>query len=107
MAYGIGEDPTRSVTSYLDSVDYPIWREQLEKAVMQEGADADVINLVKSLPRNRYESKEEVQRDLAEAGRRFAMGTHAAEDEDGANRDRRNIGRDAVEGAEPPHTRHP
>src|SRR5688500_10166132 len=107
MAYGIGEDPGLSVTSFLDGVDYPIWREQLEKSVMDGGASADVINLIKALPRGKYESKEEVQRDLAEAGRRFAMGNFASEDEDGANRDRRNIGRDAVEGAPAGRTRHP
>ncbi len=107
MAYGIGEDPSRSVSAFLESVEYPTWREQLEKAVMDGGGNADVINLFKSLPRSRYESKEEVQRDLSEASRRFAMGKFASRDEDGANRDRRNIGRDAVEGAVAPLTRHP
>jgi Protein of unknown function (DUF2795) len=107
MAYGIGEDPAKSVTSHLDGAEYPIWREQLGKQAMDNGAPVDVINLIKSLPRGRYESKAEVQRDLAEAARRFALGNFSPAEDDGAHRDRRNIGRDAIENAPEPHTRHP
>jgi hypothetical protein len=64
-----------------------------------------VINLFKCLPRGRYEGKEEVMRDFAEAARRFAMG--GSDFHDGILRDRRNIGRDAVEAAPPGRTRHP
>ncbi len=106
MAFGIGEDPRLSVTTHLSEVDYPIWREQLVKAAMDNGAPVDVINVLKSMPKGRYESKEEALRDLAEAARRFAMGNLPADD-DGAQRDRRNIGRDAVEGAPDPLTKHP
>lgn len=106
MAFGFGEDPALSVTTHLDAVDYPTWREQLVKAAMDNGATVDVINLLKCLPRGRYETKQEAQRDLAEAARRLAMG-NLPPDEEGVIRDRRNIGRDAVEEAEPPHTRHP
>jgi hypothetical protein len=44
-------------------------------------------------------------RDLAEAARRFGMG--GLKDDDDAPRDRRNIGRDAVENAPNGLTRHP
>jgi hypothetical protein len=97
MAYGKAEDPGLSPATHLDGVEYPIWRELLVKVAADNGASADVINLFMSLPRAKYESKAEVQRDLAEAARRFAMG-NLARDEDHAIRDRRNIGRDAVEG---------
>ena len=105
MAYGVAEDPALSIPTHLDAVDYPVWRDQLVKAAADNGGSMDVINVFKSLPRSRYESKEEVMRDLAEAARRFASG--GLRDDDGANRDRRNIGRDAVENAPPGHTRHP
>jgi hypothetical protein len=44
-------------------------------------------------------------RDLAEAARRFGRG--GLRDDDGVDRDRRNIGRDLVENAPKGHTRHP
>jgi hypothetical protein len=105
MAYGVAEDPALSVSTHLDAVDYPVWREQLVRAAEDGGASPDLINVFKSLPRSQYESREMVMRDLAEAARRFANG--GLRDEDGANRDRRNIGRDAVENAPPGHSRHP
>jgi hypothetical protein len=105
MAYGQAENPALSIPTHLDAVEYPVWREQLVRAAEDNGADVDVINVLKFLPRSRYESKEEVMRDLAEAARRFAMG--GLRDDDGAVRDRRNIGRDMVENAPPGHTRHP
>lgn len=105
MAYGVAEDPALSVSTHLDAVDYPVWREQLVKAAEDGGASTDLINVFKSLPRSQYESREDVMRDLSEAARRMAMG--GLRDDDGANRDRRNIGRDAVENAPPGHTRHP
>lgn len=105
MAYGQTENPALSIPTHLDAVEYPVWRDQLVRAAEDNGADVDVINVLKFLPRSRYESKEEVMRDLAEAARRFAMG--GLPDDDGAVRDRRNIGRDMVENAPPGHTRHP
>jgi hypothetical protein len=105
MAYGQAENPALSIPTHLDAVEYPVWREQLVRAAEDNGADVDVINVLKFLPRSRYESKEEVMRDLAEAARRFATG--GLPDDDGVVRDRRNIGRDMVENAPPGHTRHP
>jgi hypothetical protein len=105
MAYGQAEDPALSIPPHLDAVDYPVWREQLVKAAEDNGAPVDVINVFKSLPRSQYESKDQVRRDLSEAARRFATG--GLRDDDGVERDRRNIGRDMVENAPPGHTRHP
>lgn len=107
MAYGIAEDPALSPSTHLDGVDYPVWRDQLARIAADNGASADVINLFKSLPKTRYESKEEVMRDFAEAARLFAMGTLHPPQEDDADRDRQNIGRDLVENAPEGHSRHP
>ena len=82
-----------------------MWRETLVRTAEDNGGTVEVINLLKSLPRGRYESQEEVLRDFAEAARRMATGL--AKDDDGVNRDRRNLGRDLVEGAPAGHTRHP
>ncbi|KFE63908.1 DUF2795 domain-containing protein [Hyalangium minutum] len=105
MAYGQAENPALSIPTHLDAVDYPVWREQLVRAAEDNGADVNVINVLKFLPRTRYESKVEVMRDLAEAARRFAMG--GLRDDDGVDRDRRNIGRDLVENAPEGNSRHP
>lgn len=105
MAFGLGEDPRKSVTTVLTGTSYPTARETLVEIAEDAEATADVINLVKSLPQNEYRSELEVLRDLAEAARRFGMSNR--DDDDGVNRDRRDIGREAVEHAPPPLTRHP
>lgn len=103
MAYGIAEDPARSIVPHLEAADYPVTKDELVLVAEDDNAPPDVINLLKSLPRDRYESEEMVLRDLAEAARRYALGTR---DEDPL-RDRRNLGRDLVEEAPPGHTHHP
>ena len=105
MARTETEDPGRSPAAMLESVEYPAWRDTLVKTAEDNGATVEVINLLKSLPRGKYESREDALRDFAEAARRMALG--GAQDDDGVNRDRRNLGRDLVEGAPPGHTRHP
>ena len=105
MAHGIAEDPGLSPVSQLDEVEFPIARDLLVQIAADNGASVDVINLFKSLPREEYHSKDEVLRDFAEAARRFANGNRTSEDD--KTRDRRNIGRDAVENAPPGKVRHP
>ncbi len=102
MAQKNGEDPARSVTTFLADVDYPTSRAELVADAEDAGAPVDVINLLKSLPRPQYGTFEEAQRDLGEASRRFATGNRPADDE-GVNRDRRNIGRDAGQNPPPSH----
>ncbi len=106
MAFKHGENPSRSVSTHLEGVEYPTSRDEIVWAAEDSEAPVDIINVLLALPRERYATLEEAQRDLAEAGRRFGMGNQSAED-DNARRDRRNIGRDAVEGAPPGMTRHP
>jgi hypothetical protein len=105
MAYGVAEDPALSVSTHLQQVEYPTTRESIVQAAADGGAPVDIINVLKSLPRDDYRSLEEAMRDLSEASRRFGMGNLPADD--AARRDRRNIGRDAVENAPPGRTRHP
>jgi hypothetical protein len=104
MAYGFQEDPARSVTPHLDSADFPTSREDLVLLAEDDGAPAEIINLFKNLPREAYDSRDAVMRDLAEAARRMAGGPADRED---ALRDRRNIGKDLVEDAEGPGSHHP
>ncbi|MFB1483024.1 DUF2795 domain-containing protein [Corallococcus sp. RDP092CA] len=105
MAYGKAEDLSRSITPHLDGVEYPATREELVETAADNEAPVDIINILKSLPQDEYMLREHVLRDLAEAERRFAM--NGLRDDDGVDRDRRNIGRDRVEGASEGETRHP
>lgn len=105
MAFGVGEDEALSPNTHLEGVTYPVTRETLVRTAADGGAPVEVINLFKSLPEDEYESKEDAMRDLSEAARRMAM--HNSHEDDGADRDRRNIGRDLVEGAPEGMTRHP
>ena len=59
-----------------------------------------MINFFKSLPRERYESQEELLRDFGEAERRMAAGISAGE-----RAHREDLGRVAAEDA--PEPRHP
>ncbi|ATB27458.1 DUF2795 domain-containing protein [Melittangium boletus] len=95
MAFGQAEDPALSITPHLEAVEYPTTRELLVEAAEDSGAPVDIINVFKSLPQEQYPSRRDVMRDLAEAARRFASG--GLRDDDGVDRDRRNIGRDLVE----------
>ncbi|HEY3450564.1 MAG TPA: DUF2795 domain-containing protein [Myxococcales bacterium] len=104
MAFGVGERPEKSVTAVLSGVDYPADREDLVEAAEDSEAGADVINFLKSLPRDRYDSLEMVLRDLGEAARRFGMGGHAPLV---GSVDRRNLGRDAVEENVDGNPKHP
>jgi len=92
MARGIGEDPSRSPASHIAQVEYPATRDDLVQTSEDNEAPAEVINFLKSLPKERYQSAEEVLRDFAEAERRFALGNAS---DDRGRRD--NIGKVAAE----------
>lgn len=102
MAFGIGERPERFI--HLDGVEYPASREDLVEAAAANDARPEVINFLKSLPRDTYDTPEMVLRDYAEAARRFGMHGHAPLF--GAM-DRRNLGRDAIEENVEGKMRHP
>ena len=104
MAFGVGEKPERSVSVALESVDYPADREELVTAAADSDAPPEIINFLKCLPRDRYESEEMVLRDLGEAARRYGMHGHAPLV---GSVDRRNLGRDAVEENIDGNPRHP
>jgi hypothetical protein len=92
MARGIGEDPRRSPAAHIEQVEFPASREDIVQTAEDNEAPVEVINFLKSLPRDRYGSAEEVLRDFAEAERRFALGN--ASDDRGR---RENIGKVAAE----------
>jgi hypothetical protein len=94
MARGIGENPARSPAWNVAQVEYPATREEIVETAAGNEAPAEVINFLKSLPKARYNSVEEVLRDFAEAERVFGLGYIP----DPRNR-RENLGKVAAEKA--------
>jgi hypothetical protein len=94
MARGIGENPARSPAWNVARVEYPATREEIVETAAENEAPAEVINFLKSLPKERYNSVEEVLRDFAEAERVFGLGNIP----DPRNR-RENLGKAAAEQA--------
>jgi Protein of unknown function (DUF2795) len=101
MARGIGEDPARSPAQHLQQVDYPATREEIVQTAADNDAPVEVINFLKSLPKERYDTYEEALRDFAEAERRFGLSNF-----NDCGRTREDIGKAAVEAPDAP-TRHP
>jgi uncharacterized protein DUF2795 len=101
MARGIGENPARSPAAHLQQLEYPATREEIVETAADNEAPVEVINFLKSLPKDRYGSIEEVLRDFAEAERRFGLGNF---DDGGPTRE--DIGKAATESPGAP-THHP
>jgi hypothetical protein len=86
MARGIGENPALSPSQHLRQIDYPATRQEIVDTAADSEAPADVINFLKCLPKERYDSYETALRDFAEADRRFGMSNFGSE-----GRSRENI----------------
>lgn len=89
MAHGIGENPNRSPAEHVRGVGFPASRAEIVETAGDNEAPVEVINFLKSLPKDRYGSAEEVLRDFAEAERRFGAGAGKSSDRDA----RENLGR--------------
>src|SRR6266849_1564404 len=100
MSRGIGENPARSHAAHLQALEYPATRDEIVQTAADNDAPVEVINFLKSLPKERYDSYEEALRDFAEAERRFGLGNLA----DGPSRE--DIGKKAIESPDAP-THHP
>jgi hypothetical protein len=70
----MSENPARSPAAIVQQSDYPATRDELVETAEDSESPAEVINFLKCLPRERYESAEEVMRDFAEAERVFGNG---------------------------------
>ena len=88
MARGIGENPALSPAEHLRQIEYPATREEIVETAADNEAPMDVINFLKCLPKEKYDSYEEALRDFGEAERRFGMSNFGSE-----GRSRENINR--------------
>jgi hypothetical protein len=59
----------------VSQIEFPATREEIVETAEDSEAPVEVINFLKSLPREKYRSQEEVLRDFAEAERVFGAGT--------------------------------
>jgi hypothetical protein len=75
MAKRMREDPVRSPAFILSELDFPTTREEIVQTAEDSEAPVEVINFLKSMPKENYQSQEEALRDFAEAERRFLGGT--------------------------------
>jgi len=101
MARGIGENPARSPAVHIQQIEYPASREDIVQTAADNEAPVEVINFLKSLPKENYQTYEEALRDFAEAERRFGLSNF---DDGGPNRE--DIGKAAIESPDAP-TNHP
>jgi hypothetical protein len=53
------------VQKYLSGVDYPAGREDLVKAAQQNGADDNIVKLVRGLPDRTYEGPSGVSKEIS------------------------------------------
>jgi hypothetical protein len=79
MARGIGENPARSPAEHLREIEYPASREDIVETAGDNEAPLEVINFLKCLPKESYDSYEAALRDFAEAERRFGMSNFGAD----------------------------
>jgi hypothetical protein len=99
MARGIGEPPERSPSAVLSEVEYPISRDDLALAAAENGAPADAINFLRSLPDRVYTSPNDVLRQFGEGSAVFGMFSQNVHH-------RRDMAKEAVETGKAP-TQHP
>jgi hypothetical protein len=77
MARGIGENPALSPAEHLRQIEYPATRDEIVETAGDNDAPIEVINFLKCLPKESYDSYEAALRDFAEAERRFGMSNRA------------------------------
>jgi hypothetical protein len=80
MARGIGENPALSPAQHLQEIEYPTTREEIVEMAADNDAPTEVINFLKCLPKEQYDSYETALRDFAEAERRFGLSNFGADD---------------------------
>ncbi|MFL5431035.1 MAG: DUF2795 domain-containing protein, partial [Myxococcales bacterium] len=79
MARGIGENPALSPSQHLREIEYPTTREEIVATAADNEAPPEVINFLKCLPKEQYDSYEAALRDFAEAERRFGLSNFGSE----------------------------
>lgn len=67
MTRGVGGESPANVTTYLKGIDYPAGKDQLVKHAQQNGADSEVVDVLKGMPDQKYENMADVMKGYGEA----------------------------------------
>lgn len=62
MTRGVGGDSPANVSTYLKGIDFPADRDQLVRHAEQNGAESDVLNIVKQMPEQEYGNMADVMK---------------------------------------------
>jgi len=60
MTRGVGGSSPANVSSYLKGIDYPASRDQVATHAEENGADAQVLDIIRSMPDQQYENMADV-----------------------------------------------
>jgi len=69
MTRGLGGHSPANVSKFLKGIDFPATRRDLRLQAEDNGADADVMDVILSLPDDDYESMADVMEAYGEAAR--------------------------------------
>ena len=64
MTRGLGGKSPANITHYLKGVDFPASKADLENCAKQNNAESDVMEVVRALPDERYESMADVTKGI-------------------------------------------
>lgn len=64
MTRGLGGQSPANVTHHLEGIDFPASREDLEKRAKENGAEEDVLNVIREMPDQQYESMADVTKGI-------------------------------------------
>lgn len=62
MARGMGGQSPSNVSHHLQGIDFPAGRDDLVKQAQDNGADADVLEVIRQMPDERYENMADVMK---------------------------------------------
>lgn len=66
MTRGLGGKSPANITHYLKGVDFPASKADLEKCAEQNNAEADVMEVIRALPDEQYESMADVTKGVGQ-----------------------------------------
>ncbi|MEC9483288.1 MAG: DUF2795 domain-containing protein [Halomonas sp.] len=67
MTRGVGGHSPANVTHHLKGIDFPASKGDLEKHAKQNGADEDVLEVIRNMPDEEYGSMADVMKGVGEA----------------------------------------
>ncbi|WP_407297527.1 DUF2795 domain-containing protein [Stutzerimonas zhaodongensis] len=67
MTRGVGGESPANVTTYLKGIDYPAQKEDLLQHAQKNGAEPEVLDVLKGMPDQEYNNMADVMKGYGEA----------------------------------------